>query len=53
MQAPEQQPFMSLHVPLMEALVKPMWSLAQKETPPGPVGVSFLATGASKRGWAV
>ncbi|MGF6283031.1 PhoPQ-activated protein PqaA family protein [Pseudomonas silensiensis] len=51
MQAPEQQPFMSLHVPMMEALVKAM-DLAQKETQPGQV-VSFLATGASKRGWAV
>lgn len=51
MQAPEQRPFMSLHVPMMEALVKAM-DLAQKETQPGQV-VSFLATGASKRGWAV
>ena len=51
MQAPEQQPFMSLHVPMMEALVKAM-DLTQKETQPGQV-VSFLATGASKRGWAV
>jgi PhoPQ-activated pathogenicity-related protein len=47
MQAPEQQPFMSLHVPMMEALVKAM-DLTQKETQPGRV-VSFLATGASKR----
>lgn len=51
MQAPEQQPFSSVHVPMMEALAKAM-DLAQKETPPGQVK-SFLATGASKRGWAV
>ncbi|QJI40280.1 PhoPQ-regulated protein [Pseudomonas sp. ADAK2] len=51
MQAPEQRPFMSVHVPMMEALVKAM-DLAQKETPPGQLK-SFLATGASKRGWAV
>jgi PhoPQ-activated pathogenicity-related protein len=51
MQAPEQRPFMSLHVPMMEALVKAM-DLAQMETQPGQV-LSFLATGASKRGWAV
>ncbi|RON54132.1 PhoPQ-activated pathogenicity-related family protein [Pseudomonas frederiksbergensis] len=51
MQAPEQQPFMSVHVPMMEALVKAM-DLAQKEAPSGRVK-SFLATGASKRGWAV
>lgn len=51
MQAPEQQPFMSVHVPMMEVLVKAM-DLAQKETPTGQV-TSFLATGASKRGWAL
>lgn len=51
MQAPERQPFISLHVPMMEALVKAM-DLAQKEAPAGQAK-SFLATGVSKRGWAV
>ena len=51
LQGPEQQPFISQHIPMMEALVKAM-DLAQKETPPGQIK-SFLATGASKRGWSV
>jgi len=48
--APESRPYMSLHVPMMESLVKAM-DLAQKELQPWKIE-SFIASGASKRGWA-
>jgi PhoPQ-activated pathogenicity-related protein len=47
MQAPETHAFMSLHVPMMEAVVKTM-DLAEKELRPWKIR-TFVATGASKR----
>jgi PhoPQ-activated pathogenicity-related protein len=49
MQAPDRRPFMSLHVPMMEAMVKTM-DLAEKELQPWKIH-SFIATGTSKRAW--
>lgn len=49
MQSPKTRPFMSLHVPMMSAIVKTM-DLAEKELQPWKVQ-KFIATGASKRGW--
>ncbi len=51
MQAPEARPFMSLHVPMMEAIVKTM-DLAEKELQPWKIQ-AFIAAGASKRAWGV
>lgn len=50
LQSPETRPFMPLHVPMMEAIVKTM-DLAQKELQPWNIR-SFIAAGASKRAWA-
>ncbi len=44
-------PFMSVHVPMMESLVKSM-DLAVRELRPWHIR-TFIATGASKRAWAV
>lgn len=44
-------PFMSLHMPMMASLVKAM-DLAQKELQPWQIK-HFIASGASKRAWAV
>lgn len=49
MQSPETRPFMSLHVSMMESLVKSM-DLAEKELQPWKIK-TFIATGASKRAW--
>ncbi|MBV6322491.1 PhoPQ-activated protein PqaA family protein [Duganella violaceipulchra] len=46
---PEQRPFASLHIPMMVAAVKAM-DLAQAELVQFGIR-SFIATGASKRGW--
>lgn len=51
LQAPENRPFLSLHIPMMQSLVKAM-DLAQQELKPWQVD-RFIASGASKRGWAV
>ena len=50
-QQPEAQPFISLHIPMMQVLIKAM-DLAQQELKPWQVE-RFIASGASKRGWAV
>ena len=50
MQDSKARPFMSLHVPMMETMVKTM-DLAEKELQPWKIQ-KFIATGASKRGWA-
>ncbi|MES2206699.1 MAG: PhoPQ-activated protein PqaA family protein [Pseudomonadota bacterium] len=47
---PEARPFMSLHIPMMESIIKAM-DLAQKELQPWQVN-HFIATGASKRAWS-
>lgn len=47
---PEQRPFMSVHIPMMESIVKAM-DLAQKELQPWQVN-QFIVTGASKRAWS-
>ncbi|QXI31643.1 PhoPQ-regulated protein [Pseudomonas vanderleydeniana] len=49
LKAPERQPFTSVHVPMMEALVKSM-DLAERELRPWQIR-HFIATGASKRAW--
>jgi PhoPQ-activated pathogenicity-related protein len=49
LQSPETRPFMPLHVPMMEAIVKTM-DLAEKELKPWKIH-AFIATGASKRAW--
>ena len=51
LQHPETRPFLSLHVPMMQSLVKAM-DLAQHELKPWQID-RFIAAGASKRGWAV
>ena len=51
LQHPENRPFLSLHVPMMQSLVKAM-DLAHAELKPWQIE-SFIAAGASKRGWAV
>lgn len=51
MQSPETRPFISLHVPMMEAIVKTM-DLAEKELQPWKIQ-RFIATGASKRAWGI
>ena len=48
--APEARPYLSLHVPMMAALVKAM-DVAQKELQPWQIE-NFIASGASKRAWA-
>ncbi|MBP3364284.1 MAG: PhoPQ-regulated protein, partial [Pseudomonas sp.] len=48
---PETRPFLSLHIPMMLTLVKAM-DLAQQELKPWQID-RFIASGASKRGWAV
>jgi PhoPQ-activated pathogenicity-related protein len=50
LQSPEERPFMSLHVPMMESLVKGM-DVAVQELQPWKIK-TFIATGASKRAWA-
>ncbi|MQT25170.1 PhoPQ-regulated protein [Pseudomonas helleri] len=47
---PESRPFLSLHIPMMLSLVKAM-DLAQQELKPWKIE-RFIASGASKRGWA-
>lgn len=47
---PEQRPFMSVHVPMMESIVKTM-DLAQQELQPWQIN-QFIVTGASKRAWS-
>ena len=51
MQQPQARPFLSLHIPMMQSLVKAM-DLAEQELKPWEVN-RFIASGASKRGWAV
>lgn len=51
LEQPEQRPFLSLHIPMMQSLIKAM-DLAQLELKPWQVE-RFIAAGASKRGWAV
>jgi PhoPQ-activated pathogenicity-related protein len=51
LQQPETRPFLSLHIPMMQSLVKAM-DLAQQELKPWQID-KFIASGASKRGWAV
>lgn len=51
LESPETHPFLSLHVPMMQSLVRTM-DLAQHELKPWKVD-RFIAAGASKRGWAV
>lgn len=51
LQKPETRPFLSLHIPMMQSLVKAM-DLAQQELKPWEID-RFIASGASKRGWAV
>ena len=48
--APYQRPFMSVRLPMVVSMVKAM-DLAQKELQPWRID-SFIASGASKRGWA-
>ncbi|MBC7489673.1 MAG: PhoPQ-regulated protein [Glaciimonas sp.] len=50
MQSPETRPFMSLHVPVMEAIFKNM-DLAEKELQPWKIR-KFIGTGLSKRAWS-
>jgi len=50
LQSPEERPFMSVHVPMMESLVKAM-DLAENELQPWGIH-KFIATGTSKRAWA-
>lgn len=50
LESPAARPTLSLHIPMMQALVKTM-DLAQRELAPWQVD-SFIASGASKRGWA-
>lgn len=50
-QQPETRPFVSLHIPMMQTLIKAM-DLAQQELKPWQIE-GFIASGASKRGWAV
>jgi PhoPQ-activated pathogenicity-related protein len=47
---PEQRPSLSLHIPMMQSMIRTM-DLAQRELKPWKVD-KFIATGASKRGWA-
>lgn len=47
---PEQRPTLSLHIPMMQSMIRTM-DLAQRELKSWKVD-SFIATGASKRGWA-
>lgn len=51
MQAPQTRAFNSLHVPMMETVVKAM-DLAERELQPWRIH-HFIATGASKRAWAI
>jgi PhoPQ-activated pathogenicity-related protein len=51
LQQPEARPFVSLHIPMMQSLVKAM-DLAQEELKLWEVN-RFIVSGASKRGWAV
>ncbi len=51
LEQPEQRPFLSLHIPMMQSLVKAM-DLAQQELKPWQIE-RFITAGASKRGWAV
>lgn len=51
LQDPQQHAFTPLHVPMMQAVVKTM-DLAEQELQPWKVR-EFLATGASKRAWAL
>lgn len=46
---PEQRPTLSLHVPMMQSMIRTM-DLAQRELKPWQVE-RFIATGTSKRGW--
>lgn len=50
LQAPQQRPFMSLHIPMMEAVVKTM-DLSEQVLQPWHIH-HFIVTGASKRAWA-
>lgn len=47
--APTLRPFMSVHVPMMESIVKAM-DMAEKELKPWNIS-TFIVTGASKRAW--
>ena len=51
LQAPGERPFISAHIPMMQSLVKAM-DLAQQELKPWQIE-RFIASGVSKRGWAV
>lgn len=51
LQQPEARPFLSLHIPMMQSVVQTM-NLAQRELKPWGID-RFIASGASKRGWAV
>ena len=51
LEQPEQRPFLSLHIPMMQSLIKAM-DLAEQELKPWQVE-RFITAGASKRGWAV
>lgn len=51
LESPETHPFLPLHIPMMQSLVRTM-DLAQRELKPWAIN-RFIATGASKRGWAV
>lgn len=51
LQQPEERPFLSLHIPMMQSMVKAM-DLAEQELKPWKIE-KFIASGASKRGWAV
>ncbi|SQF95567.1 PhoPQ-activated pathogenicity-like protein [Paucimonas lemoignei] len=46
---PEQRPTLSLHIPMMQSMIRTM-DLAERELKPWKVD-RFIATGASKRGW--
>jgi PhoPQ-activated pathogenicity-related protein len=50
LEAPELRPFMSVHVPMMESIVKAM-DMAEKELKPWHID-RFIVTGRSKRAWA-
>lgn len=51
LQSPQDDAYIPLHLPMMESLVKAM-DLAEQELQPWGIK-SFIATGASKRAWAV
>lgn len=50
LESPTLRPFMSVHVPMMESIIKAM-DMAEKELTPWNID-KFIVTGASKRAWA-